>query len=322
LLQNSLDNTIMLRFCVVLSVGLHLLLLGLVSVMYVHHPPNPPSIEKRFRVNFRKELTPQAETVPAPDITPALDTFSLEERQSFHHPTPAVQETVVAIHEMPTPIPTSKPTAAPTAIPTPIPTVKSTAVPTPIPTPIPTSVPTPIPTSKPTPAPTSRPGRPANQTGQSQPLNTPAAPISTATIPHTASPQATPGSDLPQTGIADASPTPASVLRDNDKHSATQREKLILQAYLQEIAQKINSVKQYPRRARRKGWEGTVVITLHILPTGEVQHTEVTTPSAYSALDEAALQAITDAQPFPKFSKELTVESLTVNIPIRFTLEK
>jgi protein TonB len=103
--------------------------------------------------------------------------------------------------------------------------------------------------------------------------------------------------------------------------STTQREKTLLNRYLQEVAAKIHAVKQYPRNARKEGWEGTVVIKLHILPTGKVEKIELAEKSQYDVLNEAALQAITKAQPFPKFYRGLTLQSMIVKVPIQFTLE-
>jgi protein TonB len=79
-------------------------------------------------------------------------------------------------------------------------------------------------------------------------------------------------------------------------------------------------VKQYPRNAREEGWEGSVVIKLQILPTGKVERMELAEKSQYEILNEAALQAINKAQPFPKFYRGLTLQSITVNVPIQFTL--
>ena len=64
------------------------------------------------------------------------------------------------------------------------------------------------------------------------------------------------------------------------------------------------------------------MIKLSILPTGEVGQAELVKPSQHEALDEAAFQAITKAQPFPRFYEQLTLPSITVNIPIQFVLGK
>ena len=100
----------------------------------------------------------------------------------------------------------------------------------------------------------------------------------------------------------------------------TPREKTLLNQYLQEVAAKIKAVQQYPRNAREEGWEGTVVIKLQILLTGKVEKVALIEKSQYEILNEAALQAINKAQPFPKFYRGLTLQSITVNVPIQFTL--
>ena len=105
-------------------------------------------------------------------------------------------------------------------------------------------------------------------------------------------------------------------------HPSTPREKTLLNQYLQEIAAKIAAVRQYPKNARTEGWEGTVLLKLRIVASGQVEKVELIAKSKYESLNEAALQAIRKAQPFPPFSRGLTLQAITVNIPIRFTLAK
>jgi TonB family protein len=64
------------------------------------------------------------------------------------------------------------------------------------------------------------------------------------------------------------------------------------------------------------------VIKLVILPTGEAGQAELVKPSQHKALDEAAFQAITKAQPFPGFYEDLSLPSITINIPVQFVLGK
>ncbi|HSM88815.1 MAG TPA: energy transducer TonB, partial [Desulfobacterales bacterium] len=53
-----------------------------------------------------------------------------------------------------------------------------------------------------------------------------------------------------------------------------------------------NPPPRYPLIARRKGWEGTVVIDVHVSNTGWVQEARVDKTSGYTVLDDAALGAV------------------------------
>ncbi len=167
------------------------------------------------------------------------------------------------------------------------------------PTPIPTVVPMPIPT---------RSLEPREQLQSTTPSR---APNPATTIPPVSS-----SSEQTQ-----ATTVKEPVSKGADRLTAQQEEALLKQ-YLEEVAAKINAAKRYPRSARRKGWEGTVVIKLYILPTGEVEKALLVNKSEYNVLNEAALQTIEKAQPFPQFYEDLTLQSITVNVPIQFTFSK
>jgi protein TonB len=53
-----------------------------------------------------------------------------------------------------------------------------------------------------------------------------------------------------------------------------------------------NAPPRYPLVARRKGWEGTVVIELRVSDSGRVQEARIEKSSGYAILDDAALGAV------------------------------
>lgn len=75
--------------------------------------------------------------------------------------------------------------------------------------------------------------------------------------------------------------------------------------YMKRVSARIHRFKQYPRQARITKQEGTVVIQLTIDSDGRVQDKDITSSSGIDLLDEAALQLITKADPFPKFPSAL-----------------
>jgi len=316
-------------------VCLHIALLGVASLILSQDLRNESPIEKKFRVGLRKNTAAKAVSSyrqadksfkPSEQKLPQTREFPqqhsrlqktqkvkmLAMRPSFPDPirvlkkrpldvhyvqnvTPRDQEFVAVAHEFPTPIPTPKPTPAPTPLPNSIPEK---------PTPIPTKIPEPK--------------------EQIQPVKMPVVSSPTATaspvspLPAIAQSTSVHNQNQEKTGVT----TVKEPESKEAKRSTTQQEKTLLKQYLQEVAAKINAVKKYPRNARRKGWEGTVVIKLSILPTGKVEKVVIANKSQYNALNKAALQAIEKAQPFPEFYQGLTSQSIIVNVPIQFTLGK
>lgn len=68
-------------------------------------------------------------------------------------------------------------------------------------------------------------------------------------------------------------------------------------AYIRKI---INDKIRYPRAARIRGQEGTVMVTFIIRKDGTISHPQIVSSSGYALLDEQAISAILDAAPFPR----------------------
>lgn len=68
-------------------------------------------------------------------------------------------------------------------------------------------------------------------------------------------------------------------------------------AYIRKI---INEKISYPRAARIRGQEGTVMVTFIIRKDGTISHPQIVSSSGYALLDEQAISAILDAAPFPR----------------------
>lgn len=93
----------------------------------------------------------------------------------------------------------------------------------------------------------------------------------------------------------------------NGKHDVTSGDKLV--DYKKYLKNAIESVKQYPRIARRRGDEGKVSVFFELDRSGKLLTSRIELSSGNTVLDEAALQAIQDAAPFsrpPTGSQPLT----------------
>lgn len=76
----------------------------------------------------------------------------------------------------------------------------------------------------------------------------------------------------------------------------------------------------YPREARRKGYQGEVVLKVEILSNGQVGQVEVKRSSGHEILDCSALAAVKEWRFIPARKGEKPVP-LWVNIPIKFQLQ-
>ena len=93
-----------------------------------------------------------------------------------------------------------------------------------------------------------------------------------------------------------------------------------LGSYLGNARMKIEKAKRYPREARRRGWEGKVVLSFQINRKGEVAEIRLVQSSGYPELDEEGIATIRRASPFlpPPLASQ---DKLELEIPLVFKLE-
>jgi TonB family protein len=93
-----------------------------------------------------------------------------------------------------------------------------------------------------------------------------------------------------------------------------------LGSYLGHARMRIETAKRYPREARRRGWEGKVVLSFQINRKGEVSQIKLVQSSGYQELDDEGIATIRRASPFspPPLHDE---EKLGVEIPLVFKLD-
>lgn len=84
----------------------------------------------------------------------------------------------------------------------------------------------------------------------------------------------------------------------------------------------IAKVRYYPSRARKLGWEGKPVVDFILARNGDLLSSSIALASPYKILDEAALDAIKSAGPYPKIPEALELDSIRFMLPISFILEK
>lgn len=90
--------------------------------------------------------------------------------------------------------------------------------------------------------------------------------------------------------------------------------------YYQLILNKLERLKKYPSRARRRGEQGTVRLTFSLNQDGSLHSHEITKSSGSRALDREVEELIVRASPFPPIPEIMGTGKLELSVPISFTL--
>ncbi len=85
---------------------------------------------------------------------------------------------------------------------------------------------------------------------------------------------------------------------------------------LARIRERIARALLYPAVARRKGWQGCVIVMFTLRPNGGVTDVRVGTSSGFEVLDRSAISAVLSAAPFPASGEEVRITT-----PVAFRLE-
>lgn len=88
-----------------------------------------------------------------------------------------------------------------------------------------------------------------------------------------------------------------------------------------QVRQRIANAKFYPRIARRRGIEGQPVVAFTLDRGGRLMKANLEKTSGYQVLDQAALEAVQEAAPYPEIPAELNTETFQFKLPISFILK-
>jgi protein TonB len=81
-----------------------------------------------------------------------------------------------------------------------------------------------------------------------------------------------------------------------------------------------NKPPEYPVMARRRGWEGTVLLEVFVAVDGTVRTARIQTGSSYSMLDDAALDAVRNWR-FQPGMENGRPKAMKVLVPVHFVLK-
>ena len=116
--------------------------------------------------------------------------------------------------------------------------------------------------------------------------------------------------------VAQTAPDPLSHERVAPKRprrkfiTANTREHLYA-SYMRNWVAKVERVgnMNYPEQARRRNLEGSLVLSVDVLPDGSIEHVRVLRSSGYDLLDEAAVRIVRLAAPYAKLPAEVRKET-------------
>lgn len=149
---------------------------------------------------------------------------------------------------------------------------------------------------------------------QVEPLDAPPVFLTDVTPP----PPPTPA-PLPPAPTQPPAPVPAPVQEARPSESPPPTPSQASAAVLSPVPDARNLPPSYPRLARRRGYEGTVLLRVRVSAEGRCLAVEVVTSSGYASLDRAAVEAVQKWEFEPARSDGVAVEAV-VEAPFRFRL--
>lgn len=94
----------------------------------------------------------------------------------------------------------------------------------------------------------------------------------------------------------------------------------VLNRYIMIVRARIEKKKRYPRAARINNEEGTATVSFLLDSSGTVVVAKVVLSSGYETLDNAALDTVLAASPYPPIPERLKRKNLNLKVPIKYEL--
>jgi protein TonB len=151
------------------------------------------------------------------------------------------------------------------------------------------------------------------------PAATPASPAPVAAA--ATSDSAVPVPPHPQPVMAEAGPVAAvdAVVPTTARSMAAARDEAMA-AYRRQLAEVIGRVRDYPRVAALRGWEGEVRLHLRIARKGNLVGIALERSSGYEVLDRHALALVGDLPALPPLPEALEGHEIQVVVPVSYRL--
>ena len=122
----------------------------------------------------------------------------------------------------------------------------------------------------------------------------------------------------PRTRTAAYTQKPSSLTAGNTSEAQLSS---IRGTFIGKVRQRVAEAKYYPGIARRRGMEGQPVVSFTLSKRGGLLKADLAKTSGYRLLDQAALEAVQQAAPYPEIPSELKTETYHFKLPISFVLK-
>lgn len=91
--------------------------------------------------------------------------------------------------------------------------------------------------------------------------------------------------------------------------------------YYVTLSRHLNRKKKYPRAAKKAREEGIVKVRFTVSRNGSVSNVSVKKSSGYELLDSETIALLQRAAPLPRMPKSMTRDSVTITLPIEYSLK-
>ncbi|MBL1275677.1 MAG: energy transducer TonB, partial [Ectothiorhodospiraceae bacterium] len=117
----------------------------------------------------------------------------------------------------------------------------------------------------------------------------------------------------------EAAVTPEKIITSENPSVTPQKQRNYL---LGELQNRLSQYLTYPQRARRRGWQGDVIVELHINEKGQLGRVHLARSSGYSVLDRSALNAIRKLKAIDIPDNFGPLQAVNLQLPVYFRLQE
>lgn len=91
--------------------------------------------------------------------------------------------------------------------------------------------------------------------------------------------------------------------------------------YYAQLSAHLNKRKRYPTEAKKARQQGVVTVRFTVHRDGSVSGSSIRRSSGHTLLDQATLELLARVAPLPRFPKSMTKDSVTLSLPIDYSLQ-
>lgn len=90
--------------------------------------------------------------------------------------------------------------------------------------------------------------------------------------------------------------------------------------YYAKLSAHLNRKKRYPKEAKKARQQGVVTVRFTVHSDGRISATSIRKSSGHALLDQATIELMQRVAPLPKFPRSMTRDSVTISLPIDYSL--